>query len=135
MAKQDKNVSAPAVKKTTSNGRVVVKRVTQMLLKLTDNTPVAVKILDAVFVGKALKNAREVDKKPANLVNVIDLDTGAEMQLIVASMMQSTLEDEYPNNGYVGKCFEITKLGKVLGGTGNSYNKYSIIEIEEPGAE
>ncbi len=44
-------------------------------------------------------------------------------------MLKSVLSEEYPEAGYVGKCFAITKQAKQ---PGRDYNKFKIEEIEDP---
>ncbi|MGH7743753.1 MAG: hypothetical protein ACREQ5_02900 [Candidatus Dormibacteria bacterium] len=71
-------------------------------------------------------------KAPATLANVINLEDGSVCQIIVNAVVKSVLNDEYPNDGYVGKCFAITKRGRAQG---KQYNPFDIEEIEDPGNE
>ena len=76
----------------------------------------------------------EKPKAPPTLMDVINLETGELAHVVVAEMIRSTLESEYPDNAYVGKCFHILNRGKVetKAGGGQMYNKIHIEEIEEP---
>lgn len=110
-----------------------IKTVTRTLIKLQNNRPYYFKIEGAMFVGKELK-AKEGDTKkkdPATLLNVINLEDGSEGQIIVGTVLKSTLNEEYPKDGYVGRCFEIEKKRDAQ----HDYNTYNIAEIEDPAAE
>jgi hypothetical protein len=58
------------------------------------------------------------------------LESGAECQIIVAAVVLSVLNDDYPNEAYVGRCFEIVKKERVAG---KQYFHYGVAEIEDPG--
>jgi len=101
------------------------------LLKFQTNVPVYVKPTGPHFTGKGVDKKKADDKKrePAEICNVIDLTTGEEVQIIVAAVVQSVWEDEYPKDSYVGKGFKITKGVKAAG---KQYFQYSVDEIELP---
>ena len=104
----------------------VVKNVTLPLLKKEDDTPIYIKSIGAIFKGKQV-NGKDAEKmEPADLMNIINLETGEEMQVICNSVMKSTFNEEYPGDGYIGKCFRVTQM-KV---EGKRYKNYSIAEIE-----
>ena len=46
--------------------------------------------------------------------------------LIVGKMLQSVIEEAYPDQGYVGKSFEIVNHGKK---GDKKYNEYSVSEV------
>jgi hypothetical protein len=114
----------------------VKKNLTKPLLKFVEGAPVYVKIEGAMFVGKEMKgkNAGTEPKKkePATLCDVTDLTTGEACQIILHAVVKSVLTDEYPNDSYVGKGFQITKMGKA---PGKDYNRFDVQEIELPEAE
>lgn len=110
--------------------RKIVKRLTFPLLKLEEGKTVAVKVLVPMFVGKPQKDAHPGDK-PADLVNVVNLDTGEEMQMIVNAILKSQWEENYPDATYVGKCFEITKGAKLATKSGRSVTAISVSEVED----
>lgn len=94
------------------------------------------KIETAMHIGKEIK-ARNADpdakkKEPATLCNVVNLATGEPGQIIANAIIKSTLDEEYPNETYVGKCFSITKQARQ---EGKQYDKFAIEEIEDPNAE
>jgi len=104
----------------------VVKNVTLPLLKKEDDRPVYIKSIGAIYKGKQV-NGKEADKmEPADLMNIVNLETGEEMQIICNAVMKSTFNEEYPDDSYIGKCFRVTQM-KV---EGKRYKNYSIAEIE-----
>jgi hypothetical protein len=108
-----------------------VRNLTLDILKFVENEPRNVKIVGPIHLGKEQKDKDPTKKRdPAHLAPCIDLDTGAECQIIVAAVVLSVLNDEYPNEAYVGKCFEITKKSRV---EGKQYFPYGVQEIEDPG--
>lgn len=123
---------AKAEKASTATGRKVIKRLTIPLLKMVKGETIAVKLTGAIYVGKPQKDAKEGDK-PADLCNVINLDTGDEMQIIVPSVLKSNLEEQYPKQSYIDKCFEITKgeSRESKAGGGRRYSEFTILEVEE----
>lgn len=108
-----------------------VKNLTLDILKFVVNEPRYVKITGPIHLGKDQKKAADDDKKrePAHLAPCVNLDDGAECQIIVSAVVLSTLNDEYPNDAYVGKCFEIVKKTRV---EGKQYFPYGVVEIEDP---
>jgi hypothetical protein len=106
----------------------VVKSVTLPILKQADGVPYYVRVTGAIFLGKQLKGeGEEAKQEPAHLMNITNLETGEDMQMIANTVMKSSLEEEYPENGYVGKCFQIERKAA---GAGKRYKAYSIQEIE-----
>jgi len=87
-------------------------------------------ITAAMHVGKRLKGSgAKSQMEPATLCNVVDLQTGEEMQLICATLVKSILTENYDNHSYVGHAFEVTKHNKR---EGKGYYDYSIDEVELP---
>lgn len=115
----------------------VKKKVTLPLLSMKPLDIVHVRFDSAAKLGKKLKGD-DSKKEPAHLSMVTDLTTGEEMQMIMPAVLRSTLEEEYPRPSqeaeyaYVGKCFQITSLGKKQGKTAGTegYNTFKIVEIE-----
>ncbi len=116
----------------------IIKRITMPTLKLVPDTPVYVKIMEKIFEGKApkLKDGEKPSdqKKAPMLFNVTNLETGEAMQLVAGAVVQSEIVDTYPKDGYVNKCFMITKGKKKDLSGGRGYFTYEIAEIEEPKA-
>jgi hypothetical protein len=98
-----------------------------------------VKIVSAMHVGREMKSDEKDDagkkREPATILEVINLETGEEAQVIAAAMIRSTLEEEYPGESYVGKCFYIANRGKQESKAGNRFNRLYVEEIEEPSEE
>lgn len=90
-----------------------------------------VAFLGAMFVGLPMKAVDKKDEKeePATLANVVDLMTGKPAQIVVPTVQQSVLEENYPGNTYVGKAFKLENHGKL---NGKRYNSISIVEIDLP---
>lgn len=111
----------------------VVKQVTVPTLSPKPDSPIYVKMLSKIFVGKEIKPSTAQDaeggaiQKPADLALVVNLETGEQMHLIVSAVMKANVEETYPKDTYVGKSFRISKLGKRAG---KRYFDYAIAEIE-----
>ncbi len=116
----------------------IIKRITMPTLKLVPDTPVYVKITEKIFEGKTPKlkegEKAEEQKKAPMLFNIVNLETGEAMQLVAGAVVQSEIVDNYPKDGYVNKCFMITKGKKKDLSGGRGYFTYEIAEIEEPKA-
>lgn len=112
-----------------------VRLLTRPTLKFQEGVPIFVKIEEKMFIGKDIvgRNAdtTKAKKEPATIANVIDLTNGEPSQIVCATIVKSTLTEEYPGETYVGKCFAMTKMAK---DSGKDYNKYKIEQIEDPAA-
>lgn len=108
----------------------VLKNVTMPTLSLKSGQSAYVKFVGAIYLGKELKPAKEGDPQqaPANLANVVNLETGETMQLIVSAVVKANINESYPKDGYVGKCFEIAKLAQRAG---KRYFDFRLTEIED----
>lgn len=81
------------------------------------------------YIYTAEKKTKKGETLPATpMMPVIDLNTGREARLIVGAIMQSLLEDEYPNNSYVNKSFVLLNRGKP---EGKRFNDIELVEIEQ----
>ena len=110
----------------------ILKHVTMPTLKLIPDVPAYVKITEAMFTGKSQPAKEgEAAKKPPEIFNVINLETGEVCQMVAGTVVQREIQDNYPNDGYVNKCFMIVK-GKKKGTGDRGYFTYEIAEIEEP---
>ncbi len=108
-----------------------VRNVTLPLLKLVENKPAYFKPTGAMYLGKAIDDKKE----PATLLNGINLETGEECQIIVPTVLRGILTEEYADDAYVGKSFEII-LHKHMDKTDPSklkYNKFAVAEISVEG--
>lgn len=109
------------------NNIKVVKKVTFAHLKLTDGVPVYITFNSEIYKGKEIaQKGDEVDKKPADLAHVTNLQDGQEYEMIVNAVLKSTLEENYENAGYVGKSFMVQR-DKI---EGKRYKGFSVTEIE-----
>lgn len=105
----------------------VVKNVTLPLLKQADDTTVYIQIDSAIYKGKEIKGTGEKAKmEPADLMEVTDLETGEQCEMIANAVLKGNLEESYENESYVGKQFAVTRM-KV---EGKRYKNYSIKEIQ-----
>ena len=105
------------------------KVVTVPVLKLQPNEPVYVRVEQAMEISKQVKQ-KEVGGKvmdPATIMHCTNLETNEECIVIIGKALEGSLNDNYPNNSYVGKSFEIINSGK-LGD--KKYNTYSVSEVE-----
>jgi hypothetical protein len=130
----------------------VKKHVTVQLLKVEDGKTYYVKFNGAIHKAvvneaeqKKYENAKakydglsadekaKVDPKdipvppnPPQLAQVVNLETGEIVQIIVGSVLESELKREYPDDSYIGKGFQIQKA-KIQG---KRYAAYQIAELE-----
>lgn len=106
----------------------VKKKITLPLLKQVAGQSVAIQFESPIYVGKDIKTKEGAAKeKPADLANIINLETGEEMVYIVSAVVKGNLDDLYPAEAIVGKCFAILKGTKV---EGKRYNDYTVVELE-----
>lgn len=107
-----------------------VKRVlTLPLLKMPEGSTRYVQFTGPTFIGKKIVEAGKPAKEPPTMANVINLETGEMVQIMLGKVLTGILAEEYPSDGYVGKRFSIETCGKKRGG-GNSYNTYRLNELE-----
>ncbi len=100
-----------------------LKSVTRTLFKLANNREYYFKIQSPIHVGKKIG-----DKDPARLADVVDLETGEEGQIILGAVLVGIMEESYPGEQYVGRCFEIVKFRDAA----SAYNTYNVAEIADP---
>jgi hypothetical protein len=102
-------------------------------LKLVEGHTRYVKMTGAMHLGKPQKPGPDGKvKEPATLAPCVNLEDGTECQIILSAVVKGVFEDEYPDNGYVGRCFAITKQGRA---PGKAYNQFNVEEIEDPSAD
>ena len=116
---------------TTSSGLVFkkTKTVTVPVLKLMPDQPVYIKVENAMEMSRQVAGAKVAGQsmEPATIMHCTNLDSDTECLLIVGTMLKSVIEESYPNQSYVGLCFEVTNHGKR---GDKKYNAYSLTEIE-----
>lgn len=102
----------------------VVKNVTRKLLKPEFDKPIFINIQGEIYEAAPIKGAK-VTMEPPFLAEVVDLETGEEMQMIFPKVLKDTLLETYSDSTYVGKNFRVIKY--VL--EGKKYHGWSIAEI------
>jgi hypothetical protein len=108
----------------------IVKHVTRPLLRLIDNKPVFVKMDGPFRQAEATKNPQKDASgnpvPPPFLADIVNLETDQPSQMVANEVFKSELQKQYPNDSYVGKYFELTKITKA---EGKRYNTFTILEI------
>jgi hypothetical protein len=100
-----------------------VRSVTLPVLAIKLDTPTYIGIDSAIVAGKVVEEGKEA----ANIMNVTDLETGEEAQIVLNKVLMANLQETYPNDDYVGKQFEIIKFKKA---SGRDYHTFKIVEIQ-----
>ena len=104
-----KKVAETQINETTPAFKFKVKKlITVPQLKMDQHAPVYVKITSKIETSDVIQEGR----KPAEVCDVIDLSTGQEHRLIIASVIMANMEKSYPNDAYVNKSFMFEKLDK-----------------------
>jgi len=104
-----------------------VRQVTLAVHKIIKNTERYFLICTPIHEGKQIDDS----KRPAMLCEAIDLESGELGLLISPTVMTKEMFEQYPKDGYVGRCFSISfTLGKTA--AGNTVNIPSIAEIADP---
>lgn len=141
MAKTKTTVSTAAPAQMKHSKYTITALVTLPLWKWLDGVEKAFRVESAIVLGKAVKDRGPagadkgakgaVEMEPAHVMNVIDLDTGELKQVITGTVLMGNLQENYPDDSYVGKCF-ISTQSKI---EGKRYKAYSLAEIAQPEAE
>jgi len=109
----------------------IKKILTLPLLKMAEGSPIYVKFTGPYFIGKAIKeDDPKKAKEPPIMANVVNLPTGELVQIMLGSVLVGILKDEYPNDSYVEKGFEIMLTEKKRGRNGGNYNTYKVAELD-----
>ena len=124
--------------KATTPSFKIARKITLPLIKPQLDVPVYVKFEAPIFVGKQIG-----DKDAAVLANVTNLETGESAQIIIPSVLQGILHDDFGaaaygatakgepvvelkpagDESYVGQGFQLIKHKKA---SGKQYNPYSV---------
>ena len=132
MAKKDTEKKETETTEPVEFKPVIVKHVTMPTLKLMPDVAVYVKITEKIFEGKTQPvKEGETAKKAPWIFNVINIESGEVCQMVAGTVVQREIQDNYPDDAYVDKCFMIVK-GKKKGSGDRGYFTYEIAEIEEP---
>jgi hypothetical protein len=78
----------------------------------------------STYVDPDPKKAKE---KPATVAMVGDVQTGEQFLLLVPSVLESSLKETYPDNGYKGLTFYVEKLPKR---PSKRYFDFKCVEVE-----
>lgn len=102
----------------------VVKRVTTPVLSFPTGATYVLRILEGIRVS----DVEDSKFGPARVCEV-EAPNGEVRLLITGEVLATALTRSYPNEGYVGAWFQITKLPPK---EGKRYADYSIVEIRGP---
>lgn len=99
--------------------------VTIPMLSVKEGVPVLVKIISPMYVS----DVKVDNKEPATVARVWSPESGGTFILMCGAVIQKELEKAYPNDGYVGRFFEITR-GESGKKAGKNWVAYTIFEVE-----
>lgn len=110
-------------------------QVTRNLIKQVENHAVHVQLTAAIYQGKTLKGAKlkadgTPEMEPARLVECVDLTSGSLSLLIVNAVLEGALNEQYPDQSYIGKYFTIIMRP---GPEGKRYKTFELFELETDG--
>ncbi len=83
--------------------------VTRPVLTHPQDTIVVIRVLSVATQRPEHFDSDGVVKRHPHVVAVVDVQTGAEHVYVLNAMSYSSLQEVYPNDGYVGKTFAIYK--------------------------
>lgn len=111
------------------NGRAFkAKQITRSVFPQKVGQTIFVQITGKPYVGKPLANAGTGPKmEPATLVEATNLQTGELGLIIVNKVLEGVLDEQFPNETYVGKNFGITMKD---GPEGKRYKTFIVFELE-----
>lgn len=128
-SKAKKETSAETVAPPSGGKFARLQPVTLPSHKFEDGTTRYFKLLGPIHVGSndtERKNKEGEVQKPANVCDSVDIETGVRGHLVVGDVLKNELEKAFPDEGYVGKSFEMSKT-KV---EGKRYRNYAVFEID-----
>jgi hypothetical protein len=113
------------------------KSITLSTLKFEVDKPLYVLLAGKLHEGKQRISRSGVVKldssgnprKPPTLVEVIDMTTGEVAQIIAATIINTEISENYPNESYIGLGFSIMKQKRK---EGREYDPYEIAEVDIP---
>jgi hypothetical protein len=130
---ESKPANAPDVVKVGEKPVLKFKRIASVsrpVLKLALNKVYYIQIQSPFKVEQLTEEQRKKSAYPESetitIFDVVDLETGEELQLVGRSVFVSEISEKYPDNSYVGKAFEFS-LSKP---EGKRYTVPRIYEIE-----
>ncbi len=125
--------SLPSEFTTTTSPIKVARQVTVPVLQWPNDTAIIFSPLDAIKDGKELKNTRggKANFGPARLMTIRGQKKDVLRVLIVGTVLEGELTENYPNDSYVGKWFTANKIAPNEAKE-QRYATYQIMEIEKP---
>lgn len=114
---------------TLPNGvAITIKRqVTRDVLVQRDNETIFVRFEAPIYEGKKIEGGAQKDMAAARLGNVLNIVNGMQQVIIVNTVLEKNLDENYPDDAYVGRSFGITMMGKK---DGKRYKTFTIFEVE-----
>lgn len=111
-----------------------VKILTLPLFKFVEGQPAYLRFDGKLFVGKKIveldATGKDVSKEPPTMVHCTDMMSGALCEIMLGKVLEGLVRENYPDDGYIGRVFEITMGAKKRGRGAGSYNTYSLTEVE-----
>lgn len=102
----------------------VTKQLNSNLWKWEDGVEKVFTILSPIRAGRVVTNPRNGIAKAPDVMTVRDIE-GNEHEILVATVLRSTLTENYPDDAYVGKTFACTQ-GPVPDG-----KRYKTMDVKE----
>lgn len=106
----------------------VARQITLPLLKHKDGETVYITVVSEIYSGKQIKPKEgDQQQKPADLVKIIDLQSGLPHVFIVPAVLKDAFIMDYDeSNTYVGKSFAIMKMPRE---EGKRHKNLQIVEL------
>ncbi|MGH9780176.1 MAG: hypothetical protein ACRD33_00020 [Candidatus Acidiferrales bacterium] len=106
------------------------RKLTLPVVRFETDKPQYVVIVGRMHVGRSLKGTGDKSRmEPATLAECVDIESGELKLLICSAMVKSVLDENYPDDSYVGVGFQIVKHNKR---DGKGYFDYSVDEVTVP---
>lgn len=125
----DDNGGAATSTATWSPDAIKTVRQLNNSFKPVEGKPYLWQALSALYVDptRGGKQKGKAKMEPPTMMRVRDLSDGREYDVIMATIPQTRLEEGYPDNGHIGKCFRIV-MHPVR--KGERYRDYEVDEID-----
>ncbi len=85
--------------------------------------------VEPYFTGEKMPGDA-AEKKPADVMNVIDLATGVPSQVIVGAIMKRELDAYADKGGYIGRCFAVQNTGTKRTRSSNNVTTIQMVEMD-----
>ncbi len=80
------------------------------------------------------KKEGKVKMAAPNMVRVLDLKDGRELDLMLSSVPYNRITDAFPEDTHIGECIKIAKGDKTKGSSGAEYNAFDVDVIDGTGS-